>query len=178
MQVYLCKAVPPLPSQVAGLVFPNHVYSPPGGIFCPRPLHVAVLAQDFSLAKLLLRAALETRCDGDVVFLRSHTPTTNWGEMSPIFLALLVVEPESLADWLDLLCSAGARLNHMDWHIYGVIQEVPTSATLEREKAELQRRLQAALERLHRSAARRRIGRKQRPPELGPRPPEASEEWA
>ena len=164
------------PGQVSALVFPNHVYSPPGSNFCPRPLHVAVLVQDLSLAKLLLRAALGTRCNGDTVFLRSHTPTTNWGEMSPMFLALLSVESESLVDWLDLLCSAGARLNHMDWHLYGVIQSELSGA--ETEKAALRERLCMALGRLHRGLPRRRLCCKQAPPTAAEEPPDPSEAWA
>ncbi|CAE7703822.1 unnamed protein product [Symbiodinium pilosum] len=146
-----CRQFP----KVSALVFPNHVYSPPGGVFCPRPLHVAILAQDMALAKMLLRAALETRCNGDTVFLRSHTPNTNWGEMSPVFLALLVVSTETLAEWLKLLCAAGARLNHMDWHIYRVIQcaDLPDGTE---EKEALKERLEFALDLLHHSGQRGR----------------------
>ena len=172
----LCRNVLLSFSEVSALVFPNHVYSPPGGVFCPRPLHVAILAQDMALAKMLLRAALETRCNGDTVFLRSHTPNTNWGEMSPVFLALLVVSTETLAEWLKLLCAAGARLNHMDWHIYRVIQCADLPEGTE-EKEALKERLEFALDLLHHSGQRRRLCRKQAPPKAAPKP-EPCQAWA
>jgi len=171
LQRRCCRHFP----KVSTVVFPNHIYTPPG-IFCPRPLHVAVLVEDLPMARLLIIAALKSGCHKDIVFLLSHTPTTNWGEMSPLFLALLVLDEGALRDWLDLLCAAGSRLNHMDWHLYGVIKEAEINAA--EEVMALEARLRLALEMSGASAYRRRLRCKQPRPQA-PSPIEVpGEAWA
>merc|ERR1711990_681397 len=72
-----------LSSEVAGYFFPDHVYSPPSDSFFPRPLHVAVLANDLPVAKMLLNFARLAKCDMETLLYNCHDASTNFSVMSP-----------------------------------------------------------------------------------------------
>mmetsp|Transcript_54469 Transcript_54469/g.96585 ORF Transcript_54469/g.96585 Transcript_54469/m.96585 type:complete len:205 (+) Transcript_54469:3-617(+) len=110
-----------LSTEVAGCIFPDHVYSTPSQSFFPRPLHVAVLANDIPVAKMLLRFARLANCDMETLLYNCHDPSTNFSVMSPVFLALLTLPDASWESWSALLVEAGARFNKRDSCIAGNI---------------------------------------------------------
>jgi len=103
-----------LSAEVAGCIFPNHVYAPPSDSFFPRPLHVAVLAKHLPFARMLLRFARFAGCNMDVVLFNSHGTSTNFSVMSVIFLALLTLPDDSWETWSSLLVEAGACFSKLD----------------------------------------------------------------
>merc|ERR1712093_147473 len=110
-----------LDAEVAKCIFPNHVYSPPSDSFFPRPLHVAVLANDVPVANMLLRFARLANCDMETLLYNNHDCDTNFSVMSPVFLALLTIPDVSWESWSALLVEAGARFNKRDSCIAGNI---------------------------------------------------------
>lgn len=83
--------------------------------FRSRVLHAAILANDVTMARLLLHFANKADCDLSDIFLWHHTPGAYGAEMSPLLFAILVVrDRESVFQWLKLLLVAGAKFNKID----------------------------------------------------------------
>lgn len=101
-------------AEVARHIFPSHKYPTPSDSFFPRPLHVAVLARDLPLAKLLLRFTILSGCDLNNILCRYHTPASEFAVMTPVYLALLVLEDPDWDVWSALLVGASARFSIFD----------------------------------------------------------------
>mmetsp|Transcript_96459 Transcript_96459/g.259050 ORF Transcript_96459/g.259050 Transcript_96459/m.259050 type:complete len:357 (+) Transcript_96459:47-1117(+) len=70
------------------------------------PLHAAVLHDSVCLARLFLHFGVAAGCE--------FNAASTHEEMSPLFLAVLVKPDAAVYKWIDLMLSAGVRLNDID----------------------------------------------------------------
>eukprot|EP00933_Yihiella_yeosuensis_P030272 TRINITY_DN23939_c0_g1_i1.p1 TRINITY_DN23939_c0_g1~~TRINITY_DN23939_c0_g1_i1.p1 ORF type:complete len:404 (-),score=71.61 TRINITY_DN23939_c0_g1_i1:439-1650(-) len=117
-----------------GYIFPT---DEPNASFFSRPLHVAVLADNMDVARLLIRSCTLGKVNLDELFLRHHNLQTNFREHTPLFLAMMITSEEQFEPWVELLAAAGARFSDLDvsagrWILWK-LQETDWESEEERE---------------------------------------------